>query len=216
MKQNFSLEDRTELEYRISEAEKHTKTQIVLATIERSDTYEEIPWKAFALGASVTGLLAFLLYLLFPGWLTDMLVIVLIAVPLAAGILCVFLTLLFPGFAKLFLTAVRAETEALQYAESLFLDRELYATSKRNGILVLVSQFERKVVILPDKGLSSRLNADVLRNIIMQMSLFLAKDEIRLAMETGLEGLIRVLDPLVSAGPEKDELPNEIIERESI
>ena len=49
MKPVLSESDRIQLDKRIAEAEKVTKTQIVLATVKRSDSYVEIPWKAFAL-----------------------------------------------------------------------------------------------------------------------------------------------------------------------
>lgn len=216
MKRILSDDDRTQLDQLITEAEKRTKTQIVLATVERSDSYAEIPWKAFASAASITGLLVFLLNLLFTGWLTDILVIISIAAPLAAGILCASLTLLLPVFARLFISPQRAETETQQYAKSLFLEREMFATDTRSGIMVLVSHFERQVVILPDKGLSSRLDKEALKEIIARMSQPLANNDVRLALETGLDGLINVLEPSATSGPVNDELSDEIIEREGV
>jgi uncharacterized membrane protein len=47
------------LDQRIAEVEKLTGVQIVIAVIERSDAYPELPWKAFALGAAVAGLAVF-------------------------------------------------------------------------------------------------------------------------------------------------------------
>ena len=51
MKQILSDSDRTLLDKHIAETEKQTGAQIVLASIMRSDSYAEIPWKAFAFGA---------------------------------------------------------------------------------------------------------------------------------------------------------------------
>ena len=65
MKRILSDHDRNRLDALIADVEKRTNTQIVLALIQRSDIYAELPWKAFALGASVTGLLVFILNLLF-------------------------------------------------------------------------------------------------------------------------------------------------------
>jgi hypothetical protein len=48
------------------------------------------------------------------------------------------------------------------------------------------------------------------------MSRHLAQNAVRLAMEAGLEGLNKVLEHSVSTKPEKDELSNEIIEREGV
>lgn len=44
------------LDPRVAEVEKRTGVQIVVAVIEKSDSYPELPWKAFALGAAVAGL----------------------------------------------------------------------------------------------------------------------------------------------------------------
>ncbi len=214
MKQILSDIDRTMLERRIAEAEKQTKAQIVLATVKRSDNYTEIPWKAFAFGSSIAGFFVFLLDLLIPGWITDTVILFSIAIILATGAVFALLTLLFPVFARLFLSENRKETETRQYAESLFLSRELFATESRRGILLLLSQFDRQVVILPDKGVSEQLSIDVMNNIISKMTQYLKQNEVRNAMEAGLDGLITALCPAVSTDPDKNELSNEIIEEE--
>jgi len=58
MKHTLNDEERSRLDKDIAEAEKRTGVQIVLAVIERSDSYAELPWKTFALGSSVAALLA--------------------------------------------------------------------------------------------------------------------------------------------------------------
>ena len=63
MKQILSDHDRNRLDTLISNVEKGTDTQIVLAIIKRSDNYAELPWKAFARGSSISGLLVLLLVL---------------------------------------------------------------------------------------------------------------------------------------------------------
>jgi len=216
MKQILSDTDRTMIDKRIADAEIKTKAQIVLALVKRSDSYAEIPWKAFAFGTSVTGFAVFLLDLLMPGWLTGGVIIFSVSAILSSGTLFVLLTILFQGFARLFLSESRKETETMQYAESLFLSRELFATEGRRGILLLISQFERQVVILPDKGVRDRLSIEVMNNIISKMTQYLRKDEIRNAVETGLDGLIAELCPVASSGPDINELSNKIIEEEGV
>ena len=214
MKQILSDTDRTLLDKLIAEAEIATRAQIVLATVKRSDSYAEIPWKAFAFGSSFAALVVFLLDLLLPLWITDTVILLSVAVILATGALFVLLTVLFQGFARLFLSESRKETETMQYAESLFLARELYATEGRRGILLLVSQFERQVVILPDKGVRDRLGNEVIKNIISKMTQHLRQNEPIKALETALEELVTELSPSASSGPDKNDLSNEIIEEE--
>jgi len=215
MKRTLSDHDRKQLDALISDVEKRTNTQIVLAVIQRSDIYAELPWKAFALGASITGLLVFVLDLIFSDWYSMVTGLIAVSGILAGGAVFASLTLLIPGFAKRFLSASRAEVEVRQYAESLFLSRELFATSNRTGILMLVSLFERKVVILPDKGLSDTLPADGLQSIIAAMTIFLKKREIRRAFEAGLEQFSQILGTKVQ-GTGKNELSDEIIEEKGV
>jgi putative membrane protein len=216
MKPVLSENDRIQLDKRIAETEKFTKTQIVLATVKRSDSYVEIPWKAFALGTSIMGLLVFLLDIILLRWTQDTAVLISIVITLAAGVFTVLLTLLFPGFARLFLSGSRMEMETQQYAESLFLSRELFSTTNRRGILLLISRFERGVVILTDKGLSKHFTKEELKGIISLMKRPLAKNEYRQAMEIALAEFIRIIEPLSSDEYVNDELSNEIIEDKGI
>lgn len=216
MKQILSETDRVHLDKLIAEAELQTKAQIVLATVKRSDNYAEIPWKAFAFGSSAAGFAVFLLDLPVQGGGIGTMLLFPVVTILATGTLFVLLTILFQGFARLFLSEGRRETEAMQYAESLFLSRELFATEGRRGILLLISQFERQVVILPDKGVRDRLSLEVMNNIISKMTQYLRKDEVRNAMETGVNELIAGLCPVAFSGPDINELSNKIIEEEGI
>ena len=215
MKLILSDQDRGRLDALITKIEKRTNTQIVLAVIQRSDSYAELPWKAFALGTSLTGLLVFIVNLLFISWWPGVTVPIAVAGILSGGALFVLLTVLIPGFAKRFLSDFRAEVEVQQYAESLFLSRELYATSKRTGILVLVSLFERKVVILPDKGLINQLTKDAMQRMIVSMTLLLKRNEISQAFEAGLKQLSHILGENVQ-GIGENELPDEIIEENGV
>lgn len=216
MKPVLSENDRIQLDKRIEETEKVTKTQIVLATVNRSDSYVEIPWKAFALGTSITGLLVFLLDIIMLRWSQDTAVLISTVIILGAGVFIVLLTLLFPGFARLFLSASRMEMESRQYAESMFLSRELFSTTNRRGILLLISRFERVVIILADKGLSNHFTKDELKSIISLMKRPFAKNELRQAMEIALDELIKVIEPLSSDEPVNDEISNIIIEEEGL
>jgi putative membrane protein len=215
MKRTLSDHDRNQLDSLITVAEKRTNTQIVLALIQRSDIYAELPWKAFALGASLSGLLVFITDLLSYGWNPNVTVIMAVAGILVGGAVFALLPVLIPGFANLFLSDFRTEVEVRQYAESLFLSRQLFATSKRTGILMLVSLFERKVVILPDTGLRDLLPKDALQTIIKAMTPFLKRSEISRAFETGLEQLTKILGNNVK-GSGKNELSDEIIEEKGV
>jgi len=216
MKQILSAFDRDLLDKRIAEAEIQTNAQIVVAMVKRCDNYAEIPWKAFAIGASVAGLAVVTTDLVMKDWIADIRLLLSVTAVLATGTLLAMLTLIFKSFARLFLPKSRRETETRQYAESLFLSRELFTTEGRKGILLLVSQFERQVVILPDTGVRKWLSADVMEKIISGMTPHLRQNKVRNAMETGLDELVTALSPPVAEGPDKNELSNKIIEEDGV
>jgi putative membrane protein len=212
MKHTLSNEERGQLDQRIADAEKRTGAQIVLAVIERSDSYPELPWKVFALGASIAGLLVFGMNLLWP--LTSPINAALLAIVmiLAAGAGFALLSVFVPDFARLFLNAHRAEVETRQYAESLFLSKQMFATSKRKAVLLLVSIFERQISVLPDTGLARELNQEATDKIINHMRPYLTAGKTARAMDAGLKKLAEI----ISAGGQPEtfvnELPNDIIE----
>ena len=212
MKHSLSHEEKDRLDRLIAETEKRTGSQVVLAVIERSDSYAELPWKAFALGASLAGLLAFSMNILSPlnsPMKASMLAIIMM---LSAGGGLALLSVFIPDFARLFLQDHRALMETRQYAGSLFLSRELFATKKRNAVLIMISIFERRVVILPDTGLALRLSQESMDEMTRHMSTELRAGRLAHAFEAALqkfEELMAVTVPQTTAG---DELPNVIIE----
>ena len=215
MKLELSEHERSRLNEQIARAEKNTDTQIVLATVKRSDSYLEIPWIAFAFGISIAGFTVFLADLFVYKWISNSLVLISLATTLAAGIFIAFLTVLSPVIARIFLSKNRKEVETRQYAESLFLNRELFATTGRRGVLLLISLFERQIIILPDKGIKSCLTTTKLEEIIKEMVPLLREGNLAGSLEKGLSLLTAEL-PITAETAGNNELSNEIIEEEGV
>ncbi len=125
-----------------------------------------------------------------------------------AALLCIFV----PDFARFFLQVSRADMETRQYAESLFLSRQLFATRERRAVLILVSLFERRMVVLPDTGLANQLHQEAMDMISRHMRLYLKEGQAARALEAGLEkleDLVTCDNPSTLTG---NELPDRIIE----
>ncbi len=215
-RQILSDPEREHLDRRIAEAERTTGAQLVLAVVRRCDSYPEIPWKAFAMGVSVAAVVLLGFELLSPWWATARLLWPALAVVLCLGALFALVTVGIPGAARLFLDRNRAEMEVRQYAQSVFLDRQLVATRERRGVLVLVSLFERQVVLLPDRGLQDDLQSETILNIISGMTPLLAAGKPAAALEQGLESLEKVLAGKWAGGASANELADQIIEEEGV
>jgi putative membrane protein len=214
MKYKLTEQEQQFLNTRVAEAEQRTGAQIVLAVVGRSDSYPELPWKAFALAASAGGFAAVLSDHMRASWHAPETVLVTAAASLIAGATAALLVAAWPGFARLFLDRTRAEAETLQYAESLFLKRELFSTTGRSGILLLVSLFERQVVVLPDAGLAKRLGRDGLASIIRRMTTLLVDGRVSGALDQGLVALEELLAATAPLTPAKNELKDAVVQED--
>jgi len=212
MKHTLNVEERVKLDQRIADIEKRTGAQIVLAVIERADAYPEIPWKVFALGVSIAGFLVLVMNILWPLNSPISAALLAIIMILGAGAGFALLCVLAPDFARLFLSVHRAEEETRQYAESLFLSKQMFATTKRKALLLLVSIFERQIFVLPDTGLAQKLNQEATDNIIKHMRPFLIAGKTARALDAGLKKLADIISAGVQPEAFVDELPNDIIE----
>lgn len=212
MKQSLYDEERKELNQRIADAEKRTGVQIVLAVIERSDAYAEIPWKAFALSASCAGLLVLIMNMIWPLTSPGQAVLLSMVMMLLPGAGFALLTVFVPDFARLFLSEHRADVETRQYADSFFLSRQLFATPDRKAVLLLVSLFERRVVVHPDTGLIQKLDQDAVEQIIKHIRPYLLAGETAKALAGGLEKLEEILSGSGRLESGGNALPDGIIE----
>lgn len=198
----------------VAEVEAATGAQVLAAVIGKADAYPEIPWKAFAAGAAITAFAVVLDDWLRPGWVSMHSAIFDVIAILGTGAALGLLTVFIPPFARLFLDRLRADTEARQYARSMFLERELFRTRQRTGILLLVSRFEHAVVILPDEGIRSRVNDAELDRVIAHMTPLLARGETAAALRGGLQALkTRLLDKgFGSTSADADEIAASLVQ----
>jgi putative membrane protein len=148
----LSQKERQQINTLVARFEADTGIQAVAAMTGKADVYPEIPWKAYAMGSAVGALIAGFAPPL-ADWTHSNLVAFGAMLILAAGAALSVAAALLPAIGRLFLDRARAQIEAQQYAHSLFLQRELFRTSKRQAVLVLLCRFERVAIVLPDIGL---------------------------------------------------------------
>ena len=79
---------------------------------------------------------------------------------------------------------------------------------------MLVSLFERQVVVLPDTGLVRRLGHDALQGVIAGMAAPLRAGRVARALEEGLNRLEEVLAVAATGDSGENELPDGIVEEE--
>ena len=182
------------IEERIAGIEARFGVQVVTAVVGKCDHYPELPWTAFALGASVAGLMAVALEVSRPDLYASGSALWCAIAMLGTGATCALLCMVVPGFARWFLRDIRAQGEIEQYARGMFLARELFRVPGRTGVLLLASLFERRVVVRADTGFAGRVDGADWRALIERMTPELAAGR---PAEALLDGLV-ALDSLLS------------------
>jgi putative membrane protein len=199
----------------IARIETRTGVQVVTAIVGKADAYAELPWIAFALGVSLAALVSFVVDWLRPDWITAHVALLTDVTMLAVGGASALLAVFVPAYARLFLRPALRDLEVRHYAQSLFLRRELFKTRARNGILILVCRFERKVEILPDVGLYGRVAGEDWDRVIAAMAPLLRSGRFADALHAGLALLGQVLTAKGFVGQAgENELPDGPIEEQ--
>jgi putative membrane protein len=198
----------------VARVETVTGAQIVTSVAGKADTYAELPWKAFALGASLAACGVVAVDSWHPNWVTSQTALVHAVIILGAAAATALLAVFVPPVSRLFLRASRRDVEVRQYAESLFLSHELFRTAGRTAVLVLISLFERRIEILPDIGLRPHVSEQEWQAVVVLMAATLRQGRPAQALTAGLTAIESLLveKGIVASGPGSNELPNRTIE----
>jgi len=164
--QNFLTEDEQQrITETVHRAEQITSGEIVPMVVSRSSDYS---------AAAITGSLlsSFLLSLgLSPLigkalWLGSNNMLLFIAIFLILFFIFSLLTGYVPAIKRFFLSKKEIEREVEEHAITSFFQENLYKTKDANGILIFISVFEHKVIILGDSGINERIDPDSWKNIV--------------------------------------------------
>jgi uncharacterized membrane protein len=199
---------------RIADVENRTGVQVVVAIVGRAARYPEARWKAFALGVSIGALLVAGLGIARPDWNTASSALGGIVLVLAAGITNALIATWVRRYERVFVRHNRASVEVHQYAEGLFLTRELFATPARTAVLIVVSLFERVVAVHADRGHADRIAAAEWEGVIAPMTVALRSGDRVGAVDAGLDSLhsLLVRSGFVAAGATANALPDRPLE----
>jgi putative membrane protein len=164
----FSQADFEAIQAAVREAEGRTSGEIVPYVVERSDVYENALWKGAALGALLGPMAALALYRWGNVWGVSPSLWMALPAPLggAAGYL---LALLHP-VRRWLAGEPRLDARARRRAAVAFLDQEVFGTRHRTGILLFVSLFERRVVLLADSGIHQKVEEGAWEEITSRLA----------------------------------------------
>lgn len=145
----FDEQDRARIEQAVRDAESRTSGEIVVAEVRASGSYGA--QRAVA-SAVVAAALATVVVLVVPHVPAP--IALLAQVPLFA---LAWLLASLPAVQRLLAGTHRMETAVRARAAQLFAERGVHMTRERTGVLVMLSEVERRVVILADAGINARV-----------------------------------------------------------
>lgn len=189
----------------VAEAESRTSGEIVPMVVGASDDYPHLPYIGGVLGL----ILAVAVVILLAGvprpetWVPV----------LMAGFMGGYILFgLIPGLRRLALSREKAEEEVLERALRAFHQHGISRTRDRTGILILVSLFERRVQVLADEGIHSKVTPDIWNEVV---EIILEGIRCGQAGDAFCRAIKRCGDLLARHFPiapdDRDELPNRII-----
>lgn len=200
----ISESDAVRIEAAVAQAEAKAATELVVAVVSRSDDY----WRPRVL-TSLSW--AFAAALALHQFRPDVGVVLLLAVQLVVGLLVYAATSL-SALGRPLISRQQAAHAVRRRAFALFAERGIHQTHAHTGLLILLSEYERQVVVLGDSGLKQLIGDagfkayadEVIRNVRAGR----AADGI-LEVIRRIENVVAAVSPR-GAGNE-NELPNAVI-----
>ena len=207
----FTPSDLEAIQSAVREAEARTSGEIVPYVVERSDEYPSAVWKGAALGALLGPLVALAMHRWSGIWGVPLTYWIATPAPIG-GALGYLLTLWLPPVRRWMAGEAVLETRSRLRAAAAFLEQEVFRTRDRTGILLFLSLFEHRVVLLADSGIHQKVEVERWETITRRLA-----EEIRAGRPgPGLVEAIRACGELLERhgvarqADDQDELSNEL------
>jgi putative membrane protein len=152
----FSDAELTAIRQAVAAAEAESAGEIVPYVVTASDAYPGAAWKAAAFGAMAAALAAWAVERWGGFWGAQPLFWMVLP-PAAGGALGLLAAHLAPALRRRLAGAEQLDARTRQRAAAAFVEQEVFATAGRTGILIFLSLFERRVVVLADSGIHARV-----------------------------------------------------------
>jgi putative membrane protein len=204
----FSAADHRAIEAAVREAEARSAGEIVPYAVERSDRYHRALWCAATLGALSVSLAAAVVRSAVEVWGP---VAFWIAFPPATGAaLGGLAAFLIPWLRRALVPAEVLEARVHERATRAFLEEEVFRTRDRTGILIFLSLFEHRVVILADRGLDGRVTPGQWEEVVLSIASGMRRGQPGPALAEGIRRCASLTAQAPPRPDDRDELPGQL------
>jgi len=186
----------------VAQAERGTAGEIVVVLAERSDGYER---QRTAACFTATLLAALALYTFVPS-LPELWVLC-----AEAPLMLLFWWLSgLPGLTRVLVPAEARRAAVLARAEQSFIEQGVTETRDRSGVLLFLSEAERRVELLADRGIHQRVGADVWQALVNDVVAAIQTGKAANGIADAVDAIgARLSEHFPPAPDDTNELPNE-------
>ena len=165
----FSDSDLARIREAVDRAEEGTAGEIVPYVVAASDGYEGTVWRGAALGSLLGALAAAILHAAAGAW--GLAPVLWIAAPPLLGAAAGYLaTSLIPPLRRALLLPDVVDRRVRRRAAVAFLEEEVFRTAERTGILIFLSLFEHRAVVLGDSGINAKVGSAEWQGIVDRLT----------------------------------------------
>jgi len=162
-------EDRKHIREAVSRAEQKTSGEIVPYIVKKSAQYEVVFWRGMAMGGVLGLCFLFVVTQFYRGWGMSLLytdygqAITILGCSLCAAILATFV----PPVKRMLAGSHRLTASVHQRALEAFVEKEVFNTRDRTGILLFVSLFEHRIEVIGDSGINQKVGPDDWSEVVL-------------------------------------------------
>ena len=189
MKHPLTNDELLQIREAVGRAEGRTSGEIVPFVAVRSAAYEIAVWRASATLAAAACCVLMLLELLYQGWSLSWLYtgISQTLVIIGAGTCGAALAALVPSIKRLFAGKTRLADAVHRRAVEAFVEKEVFSTRDRTGILLFVSLFERRIEVLGDSGINEKVSRNDWASIVDRIRGSIKAGKLAEGLTSGIE-----------------------------
>jgi putative membrane protein len=202
---NIPQEDREKVNLSIEQAERNTTGEIVVKIVKKSHVYHTANYRC---GIVFSLIMVFVLTLTplphqNPMWI--------IAIQIPAFNIGLFLAMI-PSLKRFFTTQAEMNYEVHRRSLESFHQHDLHSTADRTGVLILISSFEKRVVVLADSGINSKVDTHHWDEIVKSITTKIGENSFIEGLCNGIATCGKTLATYFPLhGEAKNELPNTLI-----
>jgi putative membrane protein len=202
--------DRVAVANAVRAAEERTGCEIVVTVVRACDGYHHASWKAATCGALAGALVTAYVTRGLEVW---GLVWAWLLLPAPTGALLGWCAAQAAPLRRALATPEILQRRVAGRAAVAFLDAQVARTRERTGILLFVAWFERRVVVLCDDGVRTRLDAKAFDDVTRAVAARTLAGALGPALVEGVERAAEVLARhgfQAAAGPHENQLPDAV------